>query len=349
MVSALTSSTVFISERPIPSARLLEHLQLRYGLRWARDPVDLGGSSSLNLLLRDRRGDVVARVHRDWLKPARLIAIQAVRSALRQADLPFPEPIPALDGSLWTRLDENLVEVERYGEGEDMDSWPRLVTGMRMLGRVHGVLAGIAVGPAARTSPVANQIDACEVIPSARRATSAIRTWAQSDREWAAIDKTETLAQQLHAARQPFNGALARQLVHGDFWDNNVLFEAESIVLILDLDFMAERERVDDIALILYYANSGSMLPPEISLVERQRRLRELVDAYDSDLDPHLTATERAAIPLAMARIVLAYTRHLCQRARAPGQRDVLAAWSPDLDWSLEIVRDVVWWQEAFA
>lgn len=34
--------------------------------------------------------------------------------------------------------------------------------------------------------------------------------------------------------------------------------------------------------------------------------------------------------------------------ALVPDQRDVLAAWSPDLDWSLEIVRDVVWWQEAF-
>ena len=338
-----------MSERPVPSAQLLEHLQRRYRLSWAGDPVDLGGSSSLNLLLHDRRGDVVARAHRHWLKPARLTSIQAVRSALRQADLPFAEPIPAVDGALWTRLGEHLVEVERYANGEDMDSWPRLVTGMRMLGRVHSALAGTAAGSAARTSPAANQIDAREALPSARRAVSAITTWARSDREWAAIDKTETLAVRLHAAWQPFDGALPRQLVHGDFWDNNVLFDAESIVLIVDLDFMAERERIDDIALVLHYANSGSMLARETSLAERQRRLRELVDAYDSGLDPHLTATERAAVPLAMARIVLAYTRHLCQRAGESDQRDVLAAWSPDLDWSLEIVRDLGCWQEAFA
>ena len=340
---------MFISERPAPSARLLQHLQLRYGLSWSGDPVDLGGSSSLNLLLRDSRGDVVARVHRDWLEPARLTSIQGVRSALHAAGLPFPKPIPALDGSLWTRLGEQLVEVEHYREGEYMDSWPRLRTGMRMLAHVHSVLAGIAADPAGHTPPASNQIDAREVIPSARRASSAIRTWARFDRDWAAIDRTETLADHLQAAWAPFAGALRRQLVHGDFWDNNVLFDANSIVLILDLDFMAERERIDDIALILYYVNSGRMLHQSASLVERQRQLRELVDAYDRHLAPHLTAMERAAIPLAMARIVLAYTRHLCQRARVADQRDVLTAWSPDLGWSLEIVRDLECWQAAFA
>jgi Ser/Thr protein kinase RdoA (MazF antagonist) len=339
---------VFLSERPIPSAQLLKHLQLRHGLSWAGDPVDLGGSSSLNLLLHDRRGDVVARVHRNRLTSARLTSIQAVRCALRDAGLPFPEPVPAVDGSLWTTLGEHLVEVERYAGGEGMDSVRRLVTGMRMLGRVHNALAGIAVDPPARTSPAANQIDAHDALPSARRAASVIRTWARSEREWAAVDKTETLAEELHVAWRPFAGALPRQLVHGDFWDDNVLFDAESIVLILDLDFMAERERIDDIALVLYYVNSGSMLSGEARLAERQRRLRELVDTCDSGLTLHLSTMERAAIPLAMARIVLAYTGHLCQRVRQSDQRDVLEAWSPDLDWSLEIVRDLGCWQEAF-
>ncbi len=91
---------MFISERPVPSVRLLEHVRLRHGLEWAGDPVDLGGSSSLNLLLRDIGGDVVVRVHRAWLEPARLTSIQTVRSVLREADLPFAESIPALDGSL---------------------------------------------------------------------------------------------------------------------------------------------------------------------------------------------------------------------------------------------------------
>ena len=340
---------MFIPERPIPSAQLLEHLRLRHGLKWTGGPVDLGGSSSLNLLLRDTRRDVVVRVHRAWLEPARLTSIQAVRSALREAELPFAETIPALDGSLWTALGEHLVEVERYVEGEEMNSWPRLLTGMRMLGRVHGALAGVPAGPAARTSPTANQIEASEVLPSARRAASVIRSWAQSAGETAAADRTVTLAEELATAWRPVEGLLPRQLVHGDFWDNNVLFDADRIVLILDLDSMAERERIDDIALVLYYANSGSSLPRPASPGERQRRLRQLVDAYDSGLGVRLTAEERAAIPLAMARIVLSYTRHMLQRQQEFEQRDVLASWSVDLDWSLGILRDLGQWQEAFA
>ncbi len=345
----LTCSIVFIPERPVPSARLLDHLRLRHGLEWAGTPVDLGGSSSLNLLLRGTRGDVVVRVHRAWLQPARLTAIQAVRSALREAALPFAETIAALDGSLWTALDEHLVEVERNVEGEEMNSWSRLLTGMRILGRVHGALAGIPADLAARKSPTANQIDADEVLTSARRAAAVIRSWGPSGGETAAADKTETLAEQLETAWRPFHGLLPHQLVHGDFWDNNVLFNADSIVLILDLDFMAERERIDDIALILYYTNSGSTVAREASQSERQRRLRELVDAYDDGLSAHLAAVERAAIPLALARVVLSYTRHLLQRVQESDQRDVLAAWSVDLNWSLEIVRGLGCWQEAFA
>src|SRR6266545_134511 len=70
-LNAYPCSSVVIPERPVPSARLLDRLRRRHGLAWAGDPVDLGGSSSLNLLLRDARGDVVVRVHRAWLAPAR--------------------------------------------------------------------------------------------------------------------------------------------------------------------------------------------------------------------------------------------------------------------------------------
>jgi homoserine kinase type II len=320
-----------------------------HGLEWASVPTDLGGSSSLNLRLRDVRGDLVVRVHRGWVTPPRLTSIQAVRSALRQAGLPFEETIPALDGSGWTTFGEHLVEVARCVDGDNMDSWPRLLTGMAMLGRAHGVLAGIAGDPAARTSPTANQVDADDALPFARRAASVIRSWARGSHERAAADRTERLAEQLEMGWRPLSGRLPRQLVHGDFWDNNVLFDAGSIVLVLDLDFMAERVRIDDIALVLYYTCSGSTLPPDVSTGERRRRLRELVDAYDDGLSRHLTPVERAAIPLALARVVLGYTRHLLQRARESDQRDVLAAWSVDLDWSLEVVRDLGRWQDAFA
>ena len=338
-----------IPDRPVPSARLLAHLQRRHGLAWAGDPVDLGGSSSLNLRLRERRGDVVVRVHRAWVAPARLTAVQAVRAALRAAGLPVPEPVPARDGAPWTAVGEQLVEVERYLPGEAMNSWPRLLTGLRRLGRVHGVLAGLPAGPAARAAPAANQLDADEALPLARRAAAVIRRWARSADERAAAAATEALAEHLETARRPVNGRLPRQLVHGDFWDTNVLFDADAVVAILDLDFMAERERIDDIALILCYTNSGRTLPRGTRPDERRRRLRALVDAYDRGLSARLTAVERAALPLALARVALSYTRHLLQRGTEAEQRAVLTAWAGDLDRSLAIVRDLGRWQDAFA
>ena len=128
-----------------------------------------------------------------------------------------------------------------------------------------------------------------------------------------------------------------------------MLFDADAIVGILDLDFLAERERIDDIALILCYANTGRTLPRGTSPDERRRRLRALADAYDRGLSAPLAAAERAALPLAMARVALSYTRHLLQRGTEAEQRAVLTAWAGDLAWSSAIVRDLTRWQDAFA
>lgn len=58
---------------------------------------------------------------------------------------------------------------------------------------------------------------------------------------------------------RPYVGVLPRQLVHGDFWDNNVRFRDLDIVAVLDLDFMEERPRIDDLALTLYYVTQRSV------------------------------------------------------------------------------------------
>jgi hypothetical protein len=62
---------------------------------------------------------------------------------------------------------------------------------------------------------------------------------------------------------------------------------------------MAERSRIDDLALTLYCADT------ELGLTANQDRiaaLRPLVSAYASGLDHPLTAAEREALPWAIAR-----------------------------------------------
>lgn len=96
--------------------------------------------------------------------------------------------------------------------------------------------------------------------------------------------------------------ALPTQLVHGDYWDNDVLFRSEQMVAVLDFDFAGVRPRVDDLALPLgYLLESGHALA----------EVRQLVDAYDSGTDRALTKDERAALPYAMARGALFFHQYL--------------------------------------
>jgi Ser/Thr protein kinase RdoA (MazF antagonist) len=125
-------------------------------------------------------------------------------------------------------------------------------------------------------------------------------------------------------------------------------FRRGAVVAVLDLDFMEEGARIDDLALVLYYANSGSILSRRRSPPERLRGLRELVDAYDADLERRLAPAERAALPLALARTPLKYARHLLLRTSAAEQRAVAQAEAPELMWALSIAKHPGPWRDAF-
>jgi homoserine kinase type II len=135
--------------------------------------------------------------------------------------------------------------------------------------------------------------------------------------------------------------------VHGDFWDNNVLFHAGRVVLILDLDFMGERARVDDLALTLYYTNST--FSDDQTSDARIGRLGALVDAYNAGLDETLTTAERAALPLALARAPLAFIAMIAAVDTEPNARQLAAEMNADVMWALAIMRDLDRWQRALA
>src|SRR5436305_5826791 len=137
--------------RATPSAALLEQLRACYGLDETKAAADLGGSSSLNLLVT-RAGDRhVARVYRPYVTAARLGAIQRVRQVLACGGIPCTEPISTSDGEPWAVIEGRLVEVETFVERDaNMDSWERLEVGLPWLGRVHSRLRGLEVEPEGR-------------------------------------------------------------------------------------------------------------------------------------------------------------------------------------------------------
>jgi homoserine kinase type II len=238
--------------RAAPSPGLLEQLRERYGLDISDEARDLGGSSSLNLQVATGNKLYVARVYRPHATVGRLNAIQWVRRELAKGGVPCAEVIPTREGEPWTVIDGRLVEVEAFVAcDEKMDSWERLEQGLPWLGRIHSLLRGAPVNPEGRTPLFANHIEPFETLAGTLRGTGRVRAWGPTPDESGLIEAAEDLAQRVADAEREVVSSLPRQMVHGDFWDNNVFFRAGQVVLVADFDFMGERARIDDLALTL--------------------------------------------------------------------------------------------------
>lgn len=328
--------------RAVWSPAVRELVRERYGIDAPDQPRDLGGSCNLNVRIADR----VVRVYRPYVTPARLADINAVRAVLREGGVPCVEPIPTRDGRPSASLDGRLVEVEPFVERDaEMDSWERLEIGLPLLGRVHTLLASTTVSHDGATPPFANHVEPQDALDWTDRATQRIRRWDHpTPDELRLADLAEELARELApAAGLP----LPRQLVHGDFWDNNVFFREGRLVLVTDLDFMGVRARIDDLALTLFFTNLQFHAHPASD--DHLRRLRRLVDAYDSRSGDPLTTDERAALPRAIARQPLwAAGRWLALLDDDAAARRFVAALPREVEQGLGIVRDLDRWTEAF-
>jgi homoserine kinase type II len=254
-----------------------------------------------------------------------------------------------VDGAPWAEVDGRLVEVEGYVDHDAaMDSWERLDAGIALLGRTHAVLRGVETGAPGRRAPFANHVEPAEVVAATRRGAARIRGWGPTAPEASLAAAAEELAARVAEAEAALAVRPPRQLVHGDFWDNNVLFLRGRIVLVGDLEFMGERARVDDLALTLWFAEAD--LPPAPGLAARLARLRRLLGRYDAGADPPLSAAERAALPLALARqplwsiggwVARLDDQAAARRHAAGTERSVRAA--------LGLMDDLDHWREALA
>ena len=338
-----------VGERAVVTPELLRVLRERYGLCWPGGVVDLGGSVNLNIHLPAENGGFVARLYAPWTSSARLSSIQLVRSRLAQSGLPLPETISTRDGAAWMSFDGRVLEVERYISGQRMDTWDRLLHGMGMLGQIHQALQGVDAGEAGREAPYANYVAADRALEWTRDAAARIRADSGSPAELQLAQLAERLAHELQGAELEQVVFLPQQLVHGDFWDNNVLFRDMEIVAVLDFDFMGERARIDDVALILCYMFTTVSFREQHRPPNRIGKLRELVDAYDAGLRDHLSAHERAALPLALVRNVLPPFCNLWHVRDEAAYRTYVSQITLEVEWSLELLAEVERWQRGFA
>jgi Ser/Thr protein kinase RdoA (MazF antagonist) len=333
--------------RPGPGPR--RALQDHWGLGSSAEAVDLGGSSSLNLLLADADRRVVVRVHRAHVTRGRLAAVHQARRALLAGGVPCAPPVATLQGEAWVSFEGRLMEVEAYVDHDAvMDSWQRLDAGMALLAHAHNQLRHLEVGAQGRRPRFANHLEPADVAASVRRGTARIRGWGPTPAERRLAAAAEELAELVTQAEADLVAGLPRQPVHGDFWDDNVLFRGGRPVLLADFDFMGERARIDDLALTLHCARCD--LEADGGPVAELARLRRLVARYDAGLDLPLSAGERAALPAAMARQPLSsiggWVARLDDQAAA---RRHAAAVGPELVAARQLMAELGRWQDALA
>jgi Ser/Thr protein kinase RdoA (MazF antagonist) len=331
------------------SPELLEVVRDRYGLDRVNGAVDLGGSSNLNVLIQDGKLRYVVRVYRPYVTEARLRDLQRVRRELAAGGVPSPGVLSTWDGQPWITLDSHLVEVEYYvGHDANMNSWKRLAMALPMLGRIHTILQDVEIGLDGKRPLFANHIEPQDVLDKTFAGTQRIRGWASSPAERYLADAAEELAHRVVAAERDLVSTLPRQLIHGDFWDNNVFFRDGRLVLVTDFDFMGERARIDDVALTLYFT---SLKYAETAASDAHLwRLRRLVDAYDSGLANPLSSAERAALPLALARQPLwSIGGWVALLDDEPSARHHAAGTVWAVDWALGVTGELDRWQTTFA
>jgi Ser/Thr protein kinase RdoA (MazF antagonist) len=257
--------------------------------------------------------------------------------------------VTARDGQPWVSVGSRLLEVERFVDHDaKMDTWDRLERGLPLLGRIHSLLRTVAVTAEGRTPLFANHVEPAQARAATARGATRIRSWQPTPAEERLARVADELAELVSAGERDLVTALPRQLVHGDYWDNNVLFRGERVVLVADLDFMGERARIDDLALTLYFADAG--FGRDEADESRLARLRRLVDAYASGLDGPLTTLERAALPWAMARQPLwGIGGWVASLDDVIAARRHAAGMVGDVARALQIVRSIDRWQQAFA
>lgn len=332
--------------RAQPSAELFQTVRHFYGINHLESSIDLGGSSSLNLLVTDDHSRYVVRVYRPYVTEARLADIQHARQEIIANGVPSSEVILTLDGQHWIVFDGRLVEIERYVESDaNMGSWEHLMVGLPLLGRIHTILRGIQFSTEGRNPLFANHIEPQKTLVMTLQGTQRIRKWNPSWDNLRLADAAEELAHMVSSRERELVDMLPRQMVHGDYWHSNVFFRDGRIVFVADFDFMGERARIDDLALTLYYFDCSDKPMSE----KRLGRLRNLIDAYDEGLDQHLSITERLALPLAIARqplwsvggwiTLLDDEEAACRHAKET---------VVEVEWALRILHDLDRWQAAF-
>ncbi len=300
----------------------LDAVAAAYGLAWQPPILPLGGAVNGVVRIGSDRGDVVVRVHRPWTTPTRLASVHQIQNASRSQGIPIPPVACTVAGTTWTMVHDRLVELTPYvaHDGPAL-TWAAMEEAGALLGRLHGAFAAV---PASRLispaySSYADPATALQMMQEMQEEFVAYQGEEGYEAAAATRAATTVLLTHLVQERTAYERRLPRSLIHGDYGGENVLMRASHVVAILDFDYMAERERIFDIAYTLYWTldrlrpAAGTPHFSDADLVRAGAVLRRYLTSGAA-----LTAGEWTALPFEMARVPLYHIAEAGYAATAP-------------------------------
>jgi homoserine kinase type II len=257
--------------RPTLTPAVADAVLRTWGINCANG-VDLGGSTSLNLLVNAGHRSLVVRVHRRHVTAARVEALQLAREAAVLGGVPVARPVLGRNGERRETADSLAIEVEDFVAGDEkMDTLAKIGRGMPVLASLHAALEHAPLPDAAKDMRFGNYLAVDDLVSRTAAGIERIRSLDRSLKPVADLASAVADKMTHTTSRLP-----KPQWCHGDFWDDNVLFRQGRVVLVADFGFMNRRPRVDDLALTLYYTlcdldGAGLSRPFSLARGARQR------------------------------------------------------------------------------
>lgn len=301
-------TNIEIGPRADISTVLLLRVADRFSLGEVLEHRDLGGTYNLNVYMLCSTGEFILRVYRPWVTSARLAFLQNLKKRLLIAGLPVPKPLGWDHGKQLGLSLDRLLEVENFTPSESISpNWETHYQSFRMLGCLHRAFRDI-LGIIEFVPPQVHNYDQPAQFLAWLGETKveiARKPWSE-DRQKAleVCKKAEAALNPIANWWEQSGRFLPKQLVHGDYGGENILWQAGKIVALLDFDLVDVHERLYDLAYTFFWL--FERLEQRVAIENWPwERLPELLDAYQIGNGSRLSRKERDAFFVEMARVPL--------------------------------------------
>jgi homoserine kinase type II len=194
------------------------------------------------------------RRHPAWRQPDLIAAQHDLLRWLCQKRFPAPVVVPLCTGATCLTWKEEVYEIQQHIAGDAFDHHrpQHLDAAARTLGRYHTCVEGF-------TSPARLDLGDLYTPAILRDALSCLgEAWAtgQDVNLARVIRQLERHAIRLYAAFER-HASLSRLVIHGDYYADNLLFDGDRVVGVVDYDKACWQPRVVDLAeALIYFAST---------------------------------------------------------------------------------------------